>query len=163
MLEKVSIDKVKSDAEKACGTGEFRCSEAVVDSIRVNIDPGMPMEMVSAASGFAVGVGGSKCMCGAVSGAVICLGYFFGRIHPTTITDPKSQKCMTLAHELQESFRKSHKVLCCHVHVKGMDMASGERKGRCAGFAGEMAAKSAEIVAREFNLEVVGWGRENEK
>ena len=155
MLEKVSITKVKLDAEEACRTGEFCCSEAVVYSVRKNIDPGMPIEMVSSASGFATGVGGSKCMCGAVSGAVICLGYFFGRIQPTTITDPKSQKCMTLAYELQESFRKSHKVLCCHVHVKGMDMASSERKEQCAGFAGEMAAKTAEIAARELNLEAI--------
>ena len=155
VLEKVSINKAKLDAEDACRTGECCCSEAVVDSIRNNIDPGMPTEMVSAASGFAIGVGGSKCMCGAVSGAIICLGYFFGRIHPTTITDPKSQKCMVLAYELQESFRKKHKVLCCHVHVKGMDIASDERKEQCMGFAGEMAAKTAEIVARELNLEVV--------
>ena len=156
MLEKISIEKVKRDAEEVFRIGGFYCSEAIVSSIRKNIDPKMPIELVSAASGFPIGVGRSKCMCGAISGAVICLGYFFGRTHPTTITDPKSQKCMELAFEVQESFRKNHKgVLCCHVHVKGMDLASGEHKVQCVAFTGEMAAKTAEIIARELGLTVV--------
>jgi len=133
--------------------GGFYCSEAIVSSVRKNIDPDMPIELVSAASGFPIGVGRSKCMCGAISGAIICLGYFFGRTQPSTITDPKSQKCMELAFELQESFRKNHNgVLCCHIHVKGMDLASGEHKAQCVAFTGEMAAKTAELIARELGL-----------
>jgi C_GCAxxG_C_C family probable redox protein len=94
-------------------------------------------------------------MCGAVSGAVVALGYFFGRTTPTTPTDPKSTKTMELAFELQEAFRKNHKgVLCCHIHTKDMDMASGEYKAQCVAFTGEMAAKTAEIIARECNLKV---------
>jgi len=154
MLEEAGMKKVKLDAEGAYRSGEFYCSEAVVHSIRNNIDPSMPAEMVSSASGFSAGVGRSQCMCGTVSGAIICLGYFFGRVHPTTITDPKSQKCMALAFELQESFRKNHEALCCHVHVK--DMASGGHIEQCAGFVGEMAAKTAEIIARELGINIVG-------
>jgi C_GCAxxG_C_C family probable redox protein len=92
-------------------------------------------------------------MCGAVSGAVISLGYFFGRTHPA---DPKSQKCMALAHELQDSFRKNHKgILCCHIHIKDMDMAGDELKEQCTAFTGEMAAKTAELIARELKVEVI--------
>jgi len=116
----------------------------------------MPVEMIAAGSGFPIGVGRSKCMCGAVSGAVVCLGYFFGRTQPTTPTDPRSVKCMELANELQQSFRNNHKgVMCCHVHTKDMDMASGEHKAQCVAFTGEMAAKTAEIVARELGLKAV--------
>lgn len=156
MLKEISIKKVKADAEEVFRMGGFYCSEAIVSSIRKNIDPNMPMELVAAASGFPIGVGRAKCMCGAISGAVICLGYFFGRTQPTTPTDPKSQKCMELAHEVQESFKKNHKgVLCCHVHTKGMDLASGEHKAQCVAFTGEMAAKTAEVIARELGLKVV--------
>ena len=152
MLKEVCIQKVRKDAEELFRLGGFYCSEAIISSVRKNIDPNMPIEMISAGSGFPIGVGRSKCMCGAVSGAVICLGYFFGRVHPTTPTDPKSTKCLELAYELQESFRKSHKVLCCHVHVEGLDMANGEHRPQCIRFTGEMAEKTAEIIARELNL-----------
>jgi len=156
MGKEINIEQVKRDAEEIFRIGGFYCSEAIVSSVRKNIDPNMPVELVSAASGFPIGVGRAKCMCGAISGAVICLGYFFGRTTPTTPTDPKSQKCMELAYELQESFRQNHKgVLCCHIHVKGMDMASGEHKAQCVTFTGEMAAKTAEIIARELSLLVV--------
>lgn len=155
MLREVSIEKVKSDAEQLFRSGGFFCSEAIVSSIRKNLAPEMPAEMVAVASGFPVGVGRSKCMCGAVSGAVICLGYLFGRTEPSSPADPVSQNCLKLANELQESFRENHRgVLCCHVHTKGMDMASGQHKEQCISFTGEMAAKAAEIAARELGLTV---------
>ena len=153
MLKEISIIKVREDAEEAFNQGNFRCTEAIVYSIRKNIDPDMPIEMIAVASAFTVGVGRAKCMCGAVSGAIICLGYFFGRTQPK---DPKCEKCLDLAGELQKSFRDNHKgVLCCHVQTKGMDMASGEHKVQCVGFTGEMAAKAAEIIARELELTVI--------
>ncbi|MDR1705255.1 MAG: C-GCAxxG-C-C family protein [Clostridiales bacterium] len=157
MQKSVNLQKVKADAEELFRSGGFYCSEAIVSSIRANLAPEMPEGLVAAASGFPIGVGRSKCMCGAVSGAVICLGYLFGRTSPSSPQDPVSVKCLKLANELQESFRANHKgVLCCAVHTKGMDMASGEHKAQCVAFTGEMAAKAAEIAARELGLEVIG-------
>lgn len=151
MSREERIQKVKDDAEELFRSGGFYCSEAVVASIRKNIAPEMPEELIASASGFPVGVGRSKCMCGAVSGAVISIGYLFGRREPSSPADPKSQNCLKLANELQESFRNNHKgVLCCHVHTRGMDMASGEHKNQCVAFTGEMAAKTAEIALREL-------------
>ena len=156
MVNEVNVAKVKTDAEEIFRLGGFYCSEAIISSIRKNIDPDMPEAVIAAGSGFPIGVGRAKCMCGAVSGAVVSLGYFFGRKTPTSPTDPKSTKCMELAHEVQEAFRSNHKgVLCCHVHTKGMDMASGEHKAQCVSFTGEMAAKTAEVIARELQLKVV--------
>jgi C_GCAxxG_C_C family probable redox protein len=143
------VDKVRQDAEEYFGSGGFYCSEAIVASVRDNLAPEMPEALIAAASGFPVGVGRSKCMCGAVSGGVISLGYVFGRTGPSTPADPKSVKAMAAANELQQAFRDSHKVLCCSVQTKGMDMASGEHKAQCVSFTGEMAAKTAEIVLRE--------------
>lgn len=153
MVTEYSLKKVKEDAEQLFKSGGFYCSESIVASIRTNLAPEMPEAFIMAASGFPVGVGRSKCMCGAVSGGVLCLGYFFGRTKPSTPGDPKSVNTLNLANELQQSFRENHKgVLCCHVHTKGMDMASGEHKAQCVLFTGEMAAKTAEIIARELNI-----------
>jgi len=161
LVKEVNIEKVKSDAEELFRSGGFYCSEAIVASIRKNLAEDMPQELIAAASGFPVGVGKSKCMCGAISGAVICLGYIFGRTDPSSPKDPKSQNCLKLANELQESFRNNHKgVLCCSVHTRGMDMASGEHKNQCVAFTGEMAAKTAEIAARELGITVIDQGEE---
>ncbi len=145
----IDVEKVRRDAEEYFRSGGFYCSEAIVASVRDNIAPDMPESLIAAASGFPVGVGRSKCMCGAVSGGVMSLGYVFGRTAPSSAADPRSQRAMAAANELQQAFRDSHRVLCCSVQTKGMDMASGEHKDQCISFTGEMAAKTAEIIARE--------------
>lgn len=152
MNSTIDIDKVREDAEEYFRRGNYYCSEAIVASVRDNIAPEMPEAMIAAASGFPVGVGKSKCMCGAVSGAVLSVGYLFGRTGPSSPTDPRSVKTLELANEVQQAFRDSHRVLCCSVQTKGMDMASGEHKTQCIAFTGEMAAKTAELIARELTL-----------
>lgn len=147
------VDKVRADAEEYFRSGGYYCSEAIVASVRDNIAPDMPEALVAAASGFPVGVGRSKCMCGAVSGAVLAIGYLFGRTEPSSPADPASQRTLALANEVQQAFRDSHRVLCCSVQTRGMDMASGEHKAQCIAFTGEMAAKTAELVEREWSRE----------
>ncbi|MBU5676046.1 C-GCAxxG-C-C family protein [Alkaliphilus sp. MSJ-5] len=149
MKKEISIRKVKEDAEALYRKGDFFCSEAIVSSIRDNFEIDMPEEMVAMASGFPIGIGKSKCVCGAVSGGIMCLGYFFGR---TKGGDTKVQNTLALANELQESFKSNHKVLCCKVLTHGMDMGSGEHKEQCISFTGEIAEKAAEIIARELNI-----------
>jgi C_GCAxxG_C_C family probable redox protein len=149
MKKEVSIKKIREDAENMFRKGDFFCSEAIVSSIKNNFEIDMPDEMIAMASGFPVGIGRSKCVCGAVSGGVMCIGYFFGR---TKGGDPKVQRTLELANELQDSFRKNHGCLCCHVHTKGMDMASGEHKAQCVSFTGEIAQKAAEIIVRELKI-----------
>jgi C_GCAxxG_C_C family probable redox protein len=157
MKERISLRKVKEDAEGLVRSGGFLCPEAVVVSVRENVAPEMPKALISAASGFPGGVGRSKCLCGAVAGGVLCIGYFFGRTEPSNRDDPKSQRAVKLAGELQEYFRSNHKgVLCCSVYIEGLDVAAGEHKPQCIGFTGEMARKTAEIAARELGLEIEG-------
>jgi len=149
MLKSINIEKIKKDAEEFYMSGEFYCSESIVASIRENLAPEMPVELIAAASGFPLGVGRSKCMCGAISGAIICLGYLFGRTKPSAPTG----RCLDLSYELQESFRNNHKgALCCSIHLKGLELGSKEHKEQCASFTGEMAVKTAEIAVRELGL-----------
>nr|WP_050780781.1 C-GCAxxG-C-C family (seleno)protein [Dethiobacter alkaliphilus] len=129
--------------------GDFYCSESIIKSVKDNFAIDMPDEIIAMASGFPVGIGKSKCVCGAVSGGVMALGYFFGR---TTGGDPKVQKTLELANELQQSFKDNHQHLCCRILTKGMDMAAGEHKDQCVSFTGEIAEKVAAIVVREQGL-----------
>jgi len=152
MKKEISVKKIREDAEIFFRNGQYYCSEAIVASIKQNFELDMPDEMIAMASGFPVGIGKSKCVCGAVSGGILTLGYFFGRTKGETPKDPRSVKTMALAYELQEGFKKNHKVLCCSILTKGMDMASGEHKAQCIDFTGEIAESTAMIIVRELDI-----------
>ncbi len=157
-VTEVDIDKVRKDAEELFRNGGFYCSEAVVSSMRDNFDFPVGSELIAAASGFPVGVGRSKCLCGAVSGGVVAIGYVFGRTEPTSPKDPASAQTIELAGKLLEAFKESHRVTCCSILTRGMDMASGEHKDQCVRFTGEMAAKTAEIIAHAAHISIVSNG-----
>lgn len=147
MVLQTTHQSIRETAQTAYTTGTHQCAEAVVYAVCQNLAPDMPPSVLAAATGFSAGVGGARCMCGALSAGVICLGYFFGRSFPTTTTDPHSLKTLALAHELQAHFKDNYKVLCCHVHTK--EGHTKESQANCAAFVGEVAAKTAEIILRE--------------
>lgn len=150
MKQEVSVKKIQKDAEELF-RGGFFCSEAVVSAIRSNFELDIPEEVIAMASGFSVGIGRSKCLCGAVSGGVMALGIFFGR---TVQKDPKVEKNLEVAKELHDYFKEANgkNALCCRILTKEFDMGKGEHKEQCIYFTGLVAAKVAEIVVREFGL-----------
>lgn len=146
----INIKKIRNDAEEMYRNNDFFCSEAVVASIRNHIDPDMPIEAISMASGFPIGVGGSKCICGAISGGVMCLGYFFGR---TQAGGEEVNNAMRLSMELQNYFKENNKVACCSILTKDMELGSEKHMEQCIRFTGEIAEKTAEIITRELNID----------
>lgn len=150
MCQKVSVQKAKNHAEDLF-RGGFFCSEAVVSSICQNFELDVPEMVISMASGFPVGIGRSKCLCGAVSGGVMSLGLFFGR---TKQGDPKVEKNLELAKELHDYFKivSGKNSLCCRVLTKEFDMSKGEHKEQCIRYTGLVAEKVAQIIIREFSL-----------
>ena len=148
--KEVSIRKISEDAENLY-RGGFFCSEALISSIRSNFELDIPEEVIAMASGFPIGIGRSKCLCGAVSGGVMALGLFFGR---TKKGDSKVEKTLELSKELHDWFKQANgkNALCCRILTKGFDMASGEHKEQCIKFTGMVAGKVAETIVRELNL-----------
>lgn len=151
MEQSIDLAAIRADAEELYRNGSYFCSEAIVSTIRKHIAPEMPESAISFASGFPVGVGGSQCICGAVSGGVMCLGYIFGRTQPG---DEKVNKAMALSKELHNAFAANHKVLCCKVLTRGMELGSPVHMEQCISFTGEVAAETAKIIAREKGLAV---------
>ena len=148
--QEVSVKKVSQDAEDLF-RGGFFCSEALISSIRSNFELDIPEEVIAMASGFPVGIGRSKCICGAVSGGVMALGLFFGR---TKQGDSKVEKNLELSKELYDWFKSSNgkNSLCCRILTKEFDMSSGAHKEQCIKFTGMVAGKVAEIIVRELEL-----------
>lgn len=146
--ENVDLDRIKSTAEEYFRSGDFYCSEAVVKTIKDAFQIPLPDAVISAASGFPVGMGGAGCTCGAVTGGVLSLGLVFGRTMPK---DRKVGKVMKLSRELHDIFKKRHKCLCCRTLNRYMIMGSSRQMKQCIAFTGEMAEETARIIIRELN------------
>ena len=156
MISDLNLNKIRVEAEDYYRNGDFYCSEAIVSVIRKHFAVEMPVEAIAMASGFPIGIGGAKCVCGAISGGILCIGYFFGR---TTSKDSKVEKAMSLSNELYKSFINNHQVSCCSVLTKNMVFGSGEHINQCASFTGEVAVKTAEIIARELKIKIFDLNR----
>lgn len=150
LKKEVSIAKITKDAEELF-RGGFFCSEAVVSAIRSNFELDVPEEVIAMASGFPVGIGRSKCLCGAVSGGVMAIGLIFGR---TVQKDPQVEQTLALSKELHDWFKSANgkNALCCRILTKEFDMGAGEHREQCIRFTGMVAGKVAEMIVREKGL-----------
>lgn len=150
--KEISVSKIKREAEELYG--QFYCSEAIVSVIRSNFELDVPEEIISMSSGFPVGIGGSMCLCGAVSGGLMTLGLFFGRTQPG---DPKITKVMKLSNELHDWFKSSNgkNALCCRIITRGMEMGSAEHVDQCRFLTGLVAEQVAKMIARELELTII--------
>ena len=150
LKKEVSVAKIAKDAEDLF-RGGFFCSEAVVSSIRSNFEMDVPEEVIAMASGFPIGIGRSKCLCGAVSGGVMAIGLVFGR---TVQKDPQVEQTLLLSKELHDWFKEANgkNALCCRILTKDWDMGAGEHKEQCIRFTGLVAGKVAEMIIREKGL-----------
>jgi len=148
---KINVATIREEAEQLYRNGDYYCSEAIIATIRKHFDPDMPEQAIAMGSGFPIGFGRAMCACGAVSGGAVVIGYFFGRVKPK---DTKVQKAMALTKELHDHFQSKRKVLCCKILCKGMELGSQKHMEQCIAITGEIAAKTAEIVARELNIKI---------
>ena len=102
----------------------YSCSESIVKDA---IDKGLvPSELLSCATSFSGGMG-SGCLCGAIAGSQMVIGYLYGRGNKCGNEVLARQK----AKQFIDEFKKNHKATCCRVLTAGFDMASKERKEHC--------------------------------
>ena len=102
----------------------YSCSESIIMELA---DKGVvPRELLSLATPFSGGIG-SGCLCGAIGGAQLVIGYLFGREN----NQGNDNIARALAKEFMDEFKKKHRVTCCRILTSGLDMASPERKAHC--------------------------------
>ena len=118
-----------------------------------NFKTELPEDIVSLASAFAHGLGGSGCICGALAGGTMALGMFFGRSEAKE--DDKVKKAKELSNELHNIFKKNHKVPCCRVLTKKVTHGSPEQKQQCARNTGEVTGETAKIIIREKGANIL--------
>jgi C_GCAxxG_C_C family probable redox protein len=153
----IDLAKVQADAEESYRKGFF-CCEAVMETIMDNFELDVPYETIRMASGMAIGVGKSGCICGALNGGVLAIGMFFGRSEQKGPKDPNVVRCMGMTKELHDWFKANNTkgVACCRALTKEFDMSVGGHKSQCIYYTGICAAKTAEILARELGIPTTG-------
>ena len=117
----------------------YSCSESILMEA---IENGLvPKELLPVATSFSGGMG-SGCLCGAIAGSQIILGWLYGKNNKNgneTIARAKAKQFI-------EEFKKSHKATCCRVLTAGMDMASPERKAHCTNMVNDCSKILEEMI-----------------
>lgn len=147
-IDALTIERIKEKAESYYRNGDFYCSEAIIKTIKDEFKLDISDRIIAMASGFPLGIGGSGCTCGALTGGVMTLGLFFGR---ETGKDPCVGHAMQLSKELHDDFKKTHKSTCCRILTRGMELGSKEHMEQCIAITGELAVKTATIIIRELD------------
>lgn len=150
MNTNIDMDQLQKDAVDIFHQG-FACSESVIYAIRKNFELDMSDDAIAMSSGFPWGLGGGGCICGALAGGTMCIGYFFGRKTPG---DPKITRCFELTQELHDYFKDNYGAACCRVLTRGMEKDSPERKSHCTQMVKGTVKKVAEIIIRELKKDM---------
>lgn len=134
--------------EKSCDyflNKGYSCSESVV--MGAAAEGLVPEELVNVATPFCGGLG-QGCLCGAVSGAQIVIGYLYGR--------NKANIAKAFGRKYMEEFKKVHKVTCCKVLTANFkeNFNSPERKCHCVNMV-ESSSKILKEILKEAK-ETVG-------
>ena len=136
-------NRIRENAEQLYRNGSFYCSEAVVKAVLEGFGEDVPHHIIAMSSGFPVGIGGAECTCGALSGGVMTIGYYFGRSKEGS---PEVNKSMELSKQLYDRFISRNRCSCCRVLTKNMVKGSAEHMEQCIRFTGEVAQDCVEII-----------------
>ena len=111
----------------------YSCSESLIQAC---IDEGIcDAQLLPCATTFSGGMS-SGCVCGALAGAQIVLGYLYGRGNKFGNNIFAREKAAIMS----EEFKKRNKVTCCRVLCSGLEGA--QRKEHCS----KMVADACEIL-----------------
>ena len=148
MVTTIDMNALEQDAVEIFQKG-FACSESVIFAIRKHFEIELSDDAIAMSSGFPWGLGGGGCICGALAGGTMMIGYFFGRRTPG---DPKINKCFELTKELYDYFKATNGATCCRILIKDYpDRNSQERKNHCIEMVRTTVRKTAEIIVRELS------------
>lgn len=140
------IGRIRQQAEHLFKTRQYHCAEAVLLALNRGFRAGLPEpQAVALSAGLPVGVGGSGCMCGALSGAILALGLLLGGDHPHR----NRRRVRRASAVLHDRFKAVHGSTCCRVLTKKAEKAGHVRFDRCASFTGNAAEMTARLALEQ--------------
>ena len=138
------MDDIVLEARSRAGN-KFRnglnCAESIVQAFNELLNNPLSPESLRLASGFGGGLGHAGCMCGALTGSVMILGLYKGRIDPEQARDP----IYDLAHDFHDRFANEFGATCCRV-LNPHEFDSQEHLRRCLKLTGGTAKLLMEFI-----------------
>lgn len=144
-------EMVKNLAEEAVNefTNGLYCSEAILQVFNKGYNLGLDEVALKIATGFGVGLGGSKCCCGSLTGAAMVLSVLKGR----TSKEEGVEELFALTNLLHDRFRERYKATCCRVLTKNVEWGTPAHHKYCEQFVRGAAEILEEILKnREANV-----------
>ena len=99
---------------------------------------------------FGAGIGGAKCSCGSLTGALVVLGGVMGR----TVAEEPVDTLFTLAVELHDRFRKQFGQVCCRILTRRQEWGTPEHHAYCERYVQAASEILLEILHRKELIEV---------
>lgn len=124
----------------------YHCGESVVKAVNDALGHPMPPNVFGIASGFCEGLGGSRCICGALAGGVMALALTSGRTGPVDAWEPSYYA----AAELRRRWVDDQDATTCDevvARIGGMHLP--ERWAHCALLVGRTARWVIEIAEQK--------------
>ena len=150
MVDHVDCKALVEDALHIFHNG-FASSESVIYALRKHFGwDSLSDDAIAMSSGFPWGLGGAGCLCGAVAGGSMCIGYCFGRRTPG---DPTVTRCHALTCEFAKAVQEKFGATCCGKLIQEFpDRDMPARKAKCADVVAFCAETAARIIARETGV-----------
>lgn len=137
---------VEKAVQEFCDGGLY-CSEAILKAFNDDYDLGLTKEWYKIATAFGVGLGGSKCCCGCVTGSAIVLSLVTGR---NTAEEPEGP-AFTVANQLHDRFKQQFGATCCRVLTRKVEWLSPEHIEQCAVYVRGAAEITKAILEKQLH------------
>ncbi|EPR35432.1 C_GCAxxG_C_C family protein [Alkalidesulfovibrio alkalitolerans DSM 16529] len=141
---------VRERARNLYESRRMLCAEAVLAAVNEGFDCGLSEEQaVALTAALPVGLGGSGCLCGAVSGGAVALGLLLAR-EPRCLSRAEIRKASARLHD---DFKKAYGSTCCRVLCKKVKDDRKAHFAQCANLTA-VAAGAAVSLAIELRPEL---------
>ncbi|MCB2225672.1 MAG: C-GCAxxG-C-C family protein [Desulfarculaceae bacterium] len=133
--------QVAGKAKELFASGRMLCTPAVVTALNHALGGGLDQAVINnLTAGMGNGLGGSGCLCGAVSGGCLSLGLFLGNGKAGGRT---AKSVASASKRLHDEFKAQRGSTCCRVLSKKVKHDAKAHMAQCA----ELTALAAEMAA----------------
>ncbi len=138
---------VKERAGNLFATRQLWCSSAVLVALNQGLGGGLTRDMaIRLTAGLGEGLGGSGCLCGAVSGATLAIGLFLGKGRLSPAGD---RTVLAATRKLHDRFRKAFGATCCRALTKDNRRGSREYYRVCTLQTATAAELATELILQQ--------------
>ena len=137
------LTPIRQRAENLYATKQLLCTEAVLVALNEGFEGGLSREQaVGLTAGMTIGLGGSGCLCGAVSGGVLGIGLILGGDAP----HKHRAEIRRVVNAFHDQFKTAHRSTCCRVLTKSVKDDAKAHFLQCQDLTGEATEMAGQLI-----------------